>query len=208
MPYHSYRYCTPEPVKKKKKKKKKKKNLLTDVQDLKSDNVLMALRDQSVLDTVVQDEMSSPLPQKKLEDQTIYLSRNDFGLQAKDLGRPVITDFGLAVRGDEPCTYNHPIQPDGYQAPEVVLRAGWSYSVDIWNLGTLVFIAQIPLMRKPCELISNPDLGSAPRKWTVRSSAIWGVEIFRRNAFSMYHLTPRSSATRYTSSWKRKFSLL
>lgn len=100
----------------------------------------MALRDQSVLDAVAQDEMNSPLPQKKkkkLEDRTIYLSRNDFGLQAKSLGRPVITDFGLAVRGDEPCMYNHPVQPDGYQAPKVVLRAAWSYSVDIWGLGAL-----------------------------------------------------------------------
>lgn len=148
------------------------------MQDLKSDNVLMALRDQFVLDAVTQDEMSSPLPQKKLEDRTIYLSRNDFGLQAKSLGRPVITDFGLAVHGDEPCTHNHPIQPDGYQAPEVVLRAGWSYSVDIWNLGTLVGIAQVSSTRNPCELTSNPDLGFVPRKWTVRSSAIWGVNIF------------------------------
>ena len=99
--------------------------------------------------------MNSPLPQKKLEDRTIYLSRNDFGLQAKSLGGPVITDFGLAVRGDEPCMYNHPVQPDGYQTPEVVLRAGWSYSVDIWNLGTLVSIAQVSSIGKPCHHVNN-----------------------------------------------------
>ena len=57
----------------------------------------MAPRDQSVLDAVAQDEMNSPLPQKKLEDRTIDLSRNDFGLQAKSLERPVITDFGLVA---------------------------------------------------------------------------------------------------------------
>ena len=62
-----------------------KKITLTHVQDLKSDNVLMALRDQSVLDAVAQDEMNSPLPQKKLEDRAIYLLRNDFGSQAKGL---------------------------------------------------------------------------------------------------------------------------
>lgn len=45
----------------------------------------MALRDQSVLDAVAQDEMNSPLPQKKLEDRAIYLLRNDFGSQAKGL---------------------------------------------------------------------------------------------------------------------------
>lgn len=106
--------------------------------DLKSDNILMALRNLTVLEKVVQDEINSPLPQKILEDRTIYSSRNDFDLQAKDIGRPVITDFGLAVREDGSRTHNHPIQPDSYRAPEVVLKAQWSYSVDVWNLGVLV----------------------------------------------------------------------
>lgn len=96
----------------------------------------MSLRDQSVLDTVAQDEIVEPLPQKQLEDRTIYLSRNQFGLEAGGLGRPVITDFGLAVDGSH--LHNHPIQPDDYRAPEVIIGADWSYSVDIWNLGVLV----------------------------------------------------------------------
>ncbi|PLB51495.1 kinase domain protein [Aspergillus steynii IBT 23096] len=74
--------------------------------DLKSDNIIMALRDQSLLDT--------------------------------SLGRPVITDFGLSVYGEK-APYTHPIQPNGFQAPEVILRASWDYSVDIWNLGALVW---------------------------------------------------------------------
>ncbi|PYH88725.1 kinase-like protein [Aspergillus ellipticus CBS 707.79] len=106
--------------------------------DLKSDNIMMALRDPSVLDTVAQDETKSPIPQKQLPDRTIYLSRNDFGLEAKGLGRPVITDYGLAVRKDGP-PHDHLIQPDGDRAPEVVLKAGWSYSADIWNLGALIW---------------------------------------------------------------------
>ena len=32
----------------------------------------------------------------------------------------------------------HPIQPDSYRAPEVLLGVGWSYSADIWNLGVMV----------------------------------------------------------------------
>lgn len=98
----------------------------------------MSLRDPSVLDTVVQDEINEPLPQKHLEDRTIYLSRNQFGLDARGLGRPVITDFGLAVDGSE--IHNHPVQPDEYRAPEVIIGAGWSYSVDVWNLGVLVWL--------------------------------------------------------------------
>ncbi|EDN02538.1 predicted protein [Histoplasma mississippiense (nom. inval.)] len=57
----------------------------------------------------------------------------------KGIGRPVITDFGLAVRGDVPHLYYHTIQADDYRAPEIILTAGWSYSADIWNLGVLLW---------------------------------------------------------------------
>ncbi|CAK44789.1 uncharacterized protein An04g08230 [Aspergillus niger] len=104
--------------------------------DLKPDNILMALRDHSILDKVSQDEIKEPLPQKQLEDRTIYLSRNHFGVEANGSGRPVITDFGLAVDGSR--AHYHPIQPDSSRAPEVILGAGWSYSADIWNLAALL----------------------------------------------------------------------
>ncbi|EGC46905.1 vacuolar sorting protein [Histoplasma capsulatum var. duboisii H88] len=110
-----------------------------DAKDLKSDNILIALRDESILDIIARDEFEHPLPQKALEDRIIYLSRNGFGLQTKGIGRPVITDFGLAVHGDVPHLYYHTIQADDYRAPEIILTAGWSYSADIWNLGVLLW---------------------------------------------------------------------
>lgn len=97
----------------------------------------MALSNPSVLNTIAQDEMNSPSPRKHLDGRDIYLSRNYWGLSHHDLGRPIITDFGLAVRGDGPSN-SHPIQPDGYRAPEVCLAGEWSYSADIWNLGVMV----------------------------------------------------------------------
>lgn len=97
----------------------------------------MALRDHSVLDAVARDERQDPLPQKTFQDRTIYLSRNDFGFQVHNLGRPVITDFGLSVHGNKP-RHNHTIQPNGFRAPEVIIGAGWDYSADMWNLGALV----------------------------------------------------------------------
>ncbi|KAJ5232547.1 protein kinase [Penicillium chermesinum] len=106
--------------------------------DLKSDNILLALRNPSILDSVAQDEMNNPSPRKQLDGRDIYLSRNYWGLSPNELGRSVITDFGLAVRGDGPPN-SHPIQPEGYRAPEVCLRADWSYSVDIWNLGVMIW---------------------------------------------------------------------
>ncbi|KAJ5927546.1 hypothetical protein N7516_009319 [Penicillium verrucosum] len=86
--------------------------------DLKSDNILLALRNLSILESVAQDEMNNPSPRKP--------------------GRSVITDFGLAVRGDGPPN-SHCIQPEGYRAPEVCLGGDWSYSVDVWNLGVMLW---------------------------------------------------------------------
>lgn len=97
----------------------------------------MALRDQSVLDDIAQDEIQTPLPQKHSGDRTIYISRNDCGLDANNIGRPVTTDFGLSVDGSK-SPYKHTIEPNGFRAPEVIFGAGWDYSADIWNLGALV----------------------------------------------------------------------
>ena len=49
---------------------------------------------------------------------------------------PLLSDFGSAVLGDE--QHNENVQPNLYRAPEVCLRAPWSYSIDIWNVGCLV----------------------------------------------------------------------
>ncbi|KAI2792680.1 hypothetical protein POX_b02721 [Penicillium oxalicum] len=62
--------------------------------------------------------MNHPSPRKHLVDRDIYLSRNDWGLSPDKLGRSVMTDFGLAVRGDG-LPNSHPIQPEGYRAPEI-----------------------------------------------------------------------------------------
>ncbi|KAG5291538.1 protein kinase [Histoplasma ohiense] len=109
-----------------------------DAKDLKSDNILIALRDESLLDIIAHDEFKHPLPQKILEDWIIYLSQNEFSLQIKGIERSVITDFDLAVHGDVPHLYYHTIQADDYCAPEIILTADWSYSADIWNLGVLI----------------------------------------------------------------------
>lgn len=47
----------------------------------------------------------------------------------KNLGAPILCDFGSAVMGDE--EHSEDIQPDIYRAPEVILQAPWSYSVDM-----------------------------------------------------------------------------
>lgn len=78
---------------------------------------------------------------RKVKDgRSIYLSHNDFGSLRSYNILPKITDFGLAQIQQEPGQLNrHPIQPDHYRAPEVILGAGWAYGVDIWNLGVMVW---------------------------------------------------------------------
>ncbi|KAL8884341.1 MAG: hypothetical protein Q9192_006871 [Flavoplaca navasiana] len=106
--------------------------------DLKPDNILLGIESQAVIDDLVNDEAEKPTPQKMEGSRAIYLSRNFGDLQSPP-GPPKIADFGLAVWGDVPQPHNHPIQADLFQAPEVILRAGWTYSVDIWNLGVMLW---------------------------------------------------------------------
>ncbi|KAF8903368.1 kinase-like domain-containing protein [Gymnopilus junonius] len=106
--------------------------------DLKPDNILVGLESLSVLEQVARDEVEEPSPHKDLEDRTIYLPRNDFGDPESGPGKPVLTDFDIAVSGDVSHPLLHLIQPDSYRAPEVVLGAPWSYSADIWNVGIMV----------------------------------------------------------------------
>jgi len=65
-----------------------------------------------------------------------YRSHNDFGPLRSSKVLPKIADFGTAQPGDR--LQIHPIQPDYYRAPEVLLGVGWSYNADVWNLGAMV----------------------------------------------------------------------
>ncbi|KAJ5787555.1 hypothetical protein N7457_002545 [Penicillium paradoxum] len=81
------------------------------------------------------NELQDPSPRKEIDGRTIYISRQ-LGFP-KSLGAPILCDLGSAVFGDEAHTED--IQPDIYRAPEVILQAPWTYSVDIWNVGCMVW---------------------------------------------------------------------
>lgn len=109
------------------------------IADLKPDNILLGIESQAAIDYAVNAEAESPTPREIDGNRAIYASRN-FGDYQSPPKRPKIADFGLAVWGNVSQPHNHPIQPDLFQAPEVILRAGWTYSADIWNLGVIVSV--------------------------------------------------------------------
>ncbi|KAI1354392.1 serine threonine protein kinase, CMGC group [Xylaria sp. FL0043] len=103
--------------------------------DIKADNIMFGIADDSVFSDFEQQEQRDPSPRKVLDDRTIYISRElDM---PKRLGAPVLCDFGSAVFGDE--EHQEDVQPNVYRAPEVILRAPWSYKIDIWNAGCMVW---------------------------------------------------------------------
>lgn len=120
--------------------------------DLKLDNILMTFENEDVLPNFLKVQINSMPMQYKTESvtrRTIYRSHNDFGpLDWRELRKmvPKIVDFGLATslksdsqgQGGISELGLHPIQPDQYRAPEVILGCGWSFSADIWNFGVLV----------------------------------------------------------------------
>lgn len=110
--------------------------------DLKPDNILLGLESPAAIAEMVKGEAQEPSPFKLQDGRAIYPSRN-FGDLNRAPGLPKIADFGLAVSGDGSSLHTHPIQPDLFQAPEVILQAGWTYSVDIWNIGVMVSIQSL-----------------------------------------------------------------
>lgn len=106
--------------------------------DLKPENILVGFEEPTVIEDYVRAQAENPMPRKFKDGRSIYLSHNEFGPLRSYYILPTITDFGAAQRGDSAGPKIHPIQPDHYRAPEVILGTGWSYSVDIWSLGVLV----------------------------------------------------------------------
>ncbi|KAJ4132851.1 hypothetical protein NW754_015665 [Fusarium falciforme] len=105
--------------------------------DLKGDHFMVPFEDTGVLEEYAIRQTANPAPCIQRSGHPIYESRNSFGHLRGDVTYVKLTDFGLAVHGN--MKHNHDIQPREYTAPEVMLRAGWTYSADIWNLGLVLW---------------------------------------------------------------------
>ncbi|KAJ5948121.1 hypothetical protein N7466_001136 [Penicillium verhagenii] len=103
--------------------------------DVKADNIMFGIADDSVFHDFEQAELQDPCPRKELDGRIIYTSCQ-LGVP-KDVGAPVLCDFGSAVLGGE--KHLEDIQPNIYRSPEVILEVPWTYSVDIWNVGCMIW---------------------------------------------------------------------
>ncbi|KAK4107615.1 serine threonine protein kinase, CMGC group [Canariomyces notabilis] len=104
--------------------------------DIKADNIMFGIEDDSVFSAFEEQELRDPSPRKVVDgERTIYMSREL--RMPKNWGAPVLCDFGSAVVRDR--EHSEDVQPDIYRAPEVILEAPWSYEVDIWNIGCMIW---------------------------------------------------------------------
>ncbi|KAK4989742.1 hypothetical protein LTR66_006998 [Elasticomyces elasticus] len=109
--------------------------LLTAFADIKASNIMLTINDDTILQDFEKAEMEKPSDRKVYPDRTIYTSRQF--RRPTVYGLPTLCDFGEARFGpvQEPAV----VQPEAYRAPEVVLEMPWSYSVDIWNIGVMIW---------------------------------------------------------------------
>ncbi|KAI1154094.1 kinase domain protein [Nemania diffusa] len=110
--------------------------------DIKEDNIMITIEDDSILENYVKGQKKSAQPRHiHLENgRTTYLSQGNFGPLKGSKLLPRISDFNLAFPGlDNGIGHLAAIQSHSCRAPEVLLGCPWSYSVDIWNLGLLMW---------------------------------------------------------------------
>ncbi|OJJ43956.1 hypothetical protein ASPZODRAFT_153941 [Penicilliopsis zonata CBS 506.65] len=106
---------------------------------LKADNLLVGFEDSGVLESYARQQERNPAPFWDGDGHPIFRSCPEFGHLRKGVGLVQISDFSAAVFGNVPEPHNHDIQPPPFCAPEVLLKATWKYSADIWHLGTILW---------------------------------------------------------------------
>ncbi|CAG7975451.1 unnamed protein product [Penicillium salamii] len=105
--------------------------------DIKADNIMFGIKDDSVFTEFEKYELERPVPRKEVDadGRMIYMSQ-ELNIP-KNVGAPVLCDFGSAMLGDQP--HSVCVQPQIYRAPEVLLGVPWTFSADIWNVGCMIW---------------------------------------------------------------------
>ncbi|KZT20468.1 putative CDK4/6 [Neolentinus lepideus HHB14362 ss-1] len=105
--------------------------------DLRQENFLLSVNNDDVFREIEALEAREPSPRKiegeRVVHTTPYVAISD------DITNIVLSDFGETRPGDTSTIYYDDIQPFPYRAPEVVLEIPFSYPVDIWNAGVMLW---------------------------------------------------------------------
>ncbi|KAG8423702.1 hypothetical protein J3458_000574 [Metarhizium acridum] len=122
--------------------------------DIKDDNIMVTIENDAVLADFIDYYKKNPQPRhiRTQDGRVTYLSQDDFGPLRGNRILPELADFNLSLPG-LPGDGGHlsAIQSHRYRAPEVLLGCPWSYSVDIWNLGLLMWnlLEDVSLFDRP-----------------------------------------------------------
>ncbi|KAL9609834.1 MAG: hypothetical protein Q9167_005422 [Letrouitia subvulpina] len=107
------------------------------VTDISAWNILLGIEDKSIIQKFIKAEQEHPSARKEVQGYPVYASRAFESPSGKSIGEPLLSDFGSAVSGE--VEHDEDVQPNVYRAPEMCLKAPWSYSIDIWNVGCLIW---------------------------------------------------------------------
>jgi len=106
--------------------------------DLKADNLMLSVEDESMFESFEKEEEEDPSPRKIIDEtRSIYQSRSLPKPRNGRWGLPVLCDFGEARIGKIQETGPF-VQPHIYRSPEIVFEMPWGSPVDIWNVAALV----------------------------------------------------------------------
>ena len=105
---------------------------MTSFADIQPNNILLGIKDTSILSRFEEAEVEAPVPRKSHSDRTIYVSRP----LPISFGTPVLCGLGEGRLGTD--NQQGDIMPDIYRALEVILNMNWDKKVDIWNVGMVV----------------------------------------------------------------------
>ncbi|KAG6147150.1 hypothetical protein E4U22_000312 [Claviceps purpurea] len=111
-----------------------------DLQDIKDDNILTSPMTESDIKPFANHCKASAQPRYIGKDGRVTYASHDEIIGIRGSPWPRLADFNTCfpLLPDDFCS-TAPIQSDVYRAPEVFLGIPWSYKVDIWNLGLMMW---------------------------------------------------------------------
>ncbi|KAK5102478.1 hypothetical protein LTR70_000334 [Exophiala xenobiotica] len=107
--------------------------------DLKPDNIMISIEDDTMLERFAKAESKHPTPRKIVDDTLTIYTRRPLPTPKDDrYGVSVLCDFGEARIGETHKT-GPLVQPHNSRAPEVIFEIPWGPPVDIWNVRCLAW---------------------------------------------------------------------